>query len=407
MRKTTQFNFPMLFTSLILGGAAWIVDLVIYKLAVDVWPRALLIGVLFGILALIVSIGVLILSNLQGTFEQDIITGGGAGSAILLILIAALLITGLGTLFQWLYGLRSQNLPTSTSYIFVIDDSGSMATNDPDQQRYAAIDEVLKGQPAEFPYTVYSFSNSVSVLRPMQPSSENDAPLTGLSSGSTYIKAALKQILADYQSGAWDGGGRPKVILLTDGYASDIPFFFTVRKILKQYSQSNISISTVGLGEVDTTLLERIANATGGIFVDISDAAMLGEAMKNAASSYSSDDLLTVRSTVGKDFLYGFLRVLFLTLLGLSIGLVSAVAYGQLDASSLVFVSSGILSFAGALLMELLTAFGFPDRLCWLLLWLLIAAMLCTQQVASRGRSSSRPARPSYRSGRSSQVIRR
>lgn len=406
MRRSTQFNFPMLLVSLVLGAAAWLIGLLIYNAAVDVWPRPLLIGVLFGSLALLVPLGILIVSNLQSTFEQDIITGGSAGSAIVLILIAALLITGLGTLFQWLYGLRSRDLPTSTSYIFIIDDSGSMATNDPDQLRYSAIDEVLKGQSTEFTYTVYSFADSVSVLRPMQPSSGSEAPLAGISSGGTYIKRALKQVLADYQSGVWDGGKRPKVILLTDGYASDIPFFFTIRKTLKEYSKCGISISTVGLGDVDTSLMERIAETTGGIFVDISDAAMLGEAMKNAASHYSADDLLTVRSTVGKDFLYGFLRVLFLTLLGLCIGLVSAVAYGQMDSSSLVLLSSGILSLIGALLMELLTAIGFPDKLCWFLLWLLIAAMVCTQQVTSRGRGPSRPAYPSRRSGRSSQILR-
>jgi len=407
MRKSTQFNSLMLIASLVLGAVAWLIGLVIYNAAVDTWSRPLLIGVLFGILALLIPLGILIISSMQGAFQQDMVTGGGVGSVIVLILVAALLITGLGTLFQWLYGLRSaKNQPEPSSYIFVIDDSGSMEQNDPSQLRYTAINEVLKGKPDGFPYMIYSFSNDVSVLRPMQPSTGSEAPITGISSGSTYIKLTLEQILSDYKNGVWSGGAYPKVILLTDGYASDIPWFFLIRKTMKEYSKSGISISTVGLGDVDTNLMERIADSTGGVFIDVADAALLGEALNTAAQQYSADDLLTVRSTAGNGLLYGFLRVLFLTLLGLCIGFISAVAYGQLDASSLVLVSSGVLSLVGALLMELLTAAGFSDRICWLLLWLLIAAMLCTLQVASRGRGPSRPARPSYRSGRSSHALR-
>lgn len=58
-------------------------------------------------------------------------------SDIIAVFASTVLIAALGTLFQWIYGLHYDREPTEpTAYIFVIDDSGSMESNDPDQLRY-------------------------------------------------------------------------------------------------------------------------------------------------------------------------------------------------------------------------------------------------------------------------------
>ena len=403
-RHSTQFNIVMLIASLVLGAVSWILGLLVYNATVDVWPRPLVIGVSFGILALFVLMGVLIVSTIQGTFTENILAGGGLGSVLVVVFAAIILITALGALFQWIYGLHyEQELTEPTSYVFIIDDSGSMESNDPSQLRYTAINEVLKKKPSDFPYMVYGFSDQVSLLREMSPISSGYTNITGNSYGGTSIKGALEQVISDYQNNVWEGGESPKVILLTDGYATDLGWFTSINSTLKQYSQNRISVSTVGLGSVDKSLMQKIAAKTGGVFVDIADAAMLGEAMESAANQYSVDDLLTTRYSTRMGILFGFLRILFIAILGSCIGFVSAVAYGQMDASSLVIVSSIIQSLVGAILMEVLTSgLGVSDRFCWFILWILIAAMICTQVVTYR----RGPSRPSRGRGRSSHMLR-
>lgn len=325
-------------------------------------------------------------------------------SDIIAVFASTVLIAALGTLFQWIYGLHYDREPTEpTAYIFVIDDSGSMESNDPDQLRYAAVNKVLEKKPADFPYMIYGFSTQVSILREMMPISDGAMDITGNNRGGTCIKKVMNQVIADYQNHVWEGGEHPKVILFTDGHASDVGWFSSINKALKQFSKNHISVSAVGLGAVYYALMQKITAKTGGVFIDISDAAMLGDAMEDAANQYAADDLLTTRYSSRLNFLFGFLRILFLTILGACIGSVCAVTYGKTDAADFVILTSVIQSFAGALLMELLTSMsGLSDRFCWFVLWMFIAAMLCTQNSGYRRGY----ARPSRGRGKSSSVLR-
>ena len=404
MRKSSQFNLQMLLISVLIGIVAWFVSSWVYDAIADSNPRPVTIGLMFALLSLFVGLGVFVISTVMGTFEENIVTSGSTGSALVMILLAPVLIMGVGALFQWIYGLHiSPELSEPTSYVFIIDDSGSMEGNDPQQLRYDAIGDVLAKKPNDFPYMVYGFADGVTLLRDMQPVSAESVDLTGNSSGGTSIKGALDRVISDYQKGLWDGGSTPKVILLTDGYATDLGWFSSINGTLKQYARNRISVSTVGLGDVDVGLMEKIAAATGGVFVDITDAALLADAMDNAANQYAVDDLLTTRYPGRMDVLFGFLRILFISIIGICIGLLKAIAYGQMDSSTLTVLSSAAQAVAGALVMELFTScFGISDRVCWFVLWLFIAATICTKQEAYR----RTPPRPSRRSGRSSRSLR-
>lgn len=404
MRKSTQLNVQMLLLTLLVGIVAWFISSWTYDLVVDTLPRPLTIGLMFALLSLLVGLGVFIISTVQGTFEENIVTNGSSASVLMIALLAPVLFIALGALFQWIYGLHiNPDLSEPTAYVFVIDDSGSMEGNDPSQLRYKAIGEVLEKKPSDFPYMVYGFANDVTLLREMQPVSAGTAGLTGNSNGGTSIKGALDQVISDYQNGVWDGGETPKVILLTDGYATDLGWFSSINGTLKQYARNRISVSTVGLGDVDVGLMERIAAATGGVFIDISDAASLADAMDNAATQYAVDDLLTTRYPGRMDVLFGILRILFISLLGVCIGLLKSIAYGQMDSSTLTVISSAIQSVVGAIVMELFTSLmGVSDRMCWFALWLLITATVCTKQETYR----RAPYRPSRRSGRSARSLR-
>lgn len=402
----------MLVFSILLGIAAWFICAALYGALVDEVPDPLLMGLVFGVLALAMALGVFLISTLSGTFEKNVITGGSTGSLLGFLIIAVLLVGALGALFQWIYGLRFRAAAARpTSYVFLIDNSGSMEENDPRQLRYDAIEEVLKGQKDTFPYMVYGFADEVELMRDMLPANRETGELEGLSSGGTAIRYVLSCVIADYEDGRWDGGSVPKVILLTDGLPTDFEFYSELEPTLRQYARQGITISTVGLGSADVALMEHIADSTGGVFVDVSDASMLAQAMTSAAGRYSSDDLVTTRhNSGGLGLLFGLLRVLFVTVLGTAVGLIAGAAYGQTDSMSIILVSSVIKSLIGALLLEVCTSLlGLPDRILWFILWVLIAALLCTKAAAlRRGPERPRgPTRPKRRNGISNRDLTR
>lgn len=411
MRKRQEFNLPMLVITLALGAAVWFLCAALYGALEGSIPDPLLIGLLFGILALVVAVGVFLVSSVSGTFEKNLISGGQPGSAVAFLIIGVLLLAALAALFQWLYSLRFRSgVAEPTSYIFLIDDSGSTSSSDPQQLRYDAINQVLQNKDADFPYMVYGFADGVTLLREMKPISAGVEKLTGISDGQTAIKLALERVIDDYRNQLWTGGAAPKVVLLTDGAPTDFEFFSQISGILSEYSRNNISISVVGLGGADSTLMEQIAIHTNGIYVDIQDAAMLAEAMTSAATYFAAGDLVSTRYDSNLSGLFGFLRILFLAILGTGIGLLAMIAYGQPDSIQLILLSSIAASVIGSLLLELPTSLlDAPDRPLWFVLWVLIAATLCTKTVTAspdrlnRSRRTVRPSRS--RRGRANRNI--
>ncbi|HUM85668.1 MAG TPA: vWA domain-containing protein [Lachnospiraceae bacterium] len=305
-------------------------------------------------------------------------TEGGIGAVFLALFLGAALILVSGTLFQWIYGLGFGTIKEEpTSYVFAIDDSGSMEESDPDQKRYQAIAEILKNKSADFPYAVYEFSSNASLTRKMAPRSDGGEIVSGTSYGGTAIRGTLTKILEDYKNGTWDGGDQPKIIMLTDGYATDVDFFHSVGSILGDYAKSNITISTVGLGNTDDGLMKNITESTGGIYVSVDEVSQLENAMQSAAIGNSTRDLVTVRYMKRLNALYAALRILFLTILGCIVGFAEAVAYGQKNALQPILLTTGITSLAGALIMELgCGVFHFPDKLLWLILWILFVMLI-------------------------------
>lgn len=371
----STLNVLLIPITVIVGIVAWLIGRAMYAALINTMPRPVLIGLIFAVFFLILALVVFLISSSRGIFEENLLTGGGAGSMLLMIVVGAVVIFALGTLFQWIYGLNlKQKTVEPTSYVFLIDDSGSMESSDPTGERYTAINQVLDGMDDSFPYMVYSFSSGNEIVKDMAPISAGVTPLSGLNEGGTEIRGVLEQVISDYKNGVWDGGDSPRVILLTDGYATDIGLFRSINSVLKEYSGAHISVSTVGLGYVDESLLKKIADSTGGVYIDVSQASDLSAAMGEAATSYTDRDLLSTRYVASMNGFYAFLRILFLTILGAAIGCGIALVYGYEESLPLTMIASGVTAVLGALIMELgCNAVGASDKWMWLLLWILIA----------------------------------
>lgn len=383
MKIDFLLDMKLLLSSLIAAVVSWLIGWILYESLMEKISMPILIGIEFLLFYIVLTVTIAIVNSISRNQEDDILFLDSRVKIVGMLMIGGIVILGLSILFQFLYELNSEiESEHPSSYIFVIDDSGSMESNDPSALRYAAIEEVLDGMPEEFPYMIYQFSHGVNVLRDMAPISEGMEEFPVYNGGDTRIRNVLKQIYADYESGVWSDSVAPRVILLTDGYATDIGLFRSCVGILKKFSKAHITISTVGLGNVDENLMKKIANITNGVFVDVSDTSLIRDAMAEAARHYSSDkDLLSYRSTKELNWLYTILRVLFLSILGTLIGIMMIFASTKEDDTLLIVVSSAIKAILGALLMEVgIQVLGISWQFIWLFDWLLISALITEKE---------------------------
>ena len=95
-------------------------------------------------------------------------------------------------------------------------------------------------------------------------------------------------------------------------------------------------------------------------------ASDLAEAMKTAATSYSTRDLLSVRYMNHFNTLFGFLRVIFLSLIGLLIGGLLSLPYMDHASIPLIVSSSAADSLLGSVLLDSATlGFLHPKKQIW------------------------------------------
>lgn len=286
-----------------------------------------------------------------------------------IVLVGFFILTGV---FEFLYELGNRTIPDPTSYIFLVDDSGSMKGTE--QQRNGAINAVIKD--SDIPYAVYSFDTQAQRLRPMTNRSDIEETWSFESDGGTDILKSIQAVLTDLDTKQLIGAGSyPKILLLSDGSSSHKGLSQTA----KQATDQDVSISTIGIGNCDQFFLKKIARNTGGVYVYCDDVAQLSQSLKNATASDFSRNLLSDRLMSRLDWLYTILRILFLTIIGFIWSAMKMLLSYDDKLNRKLFRLSFLLCTVGAVLMELLVShLEVTDtivRLIFCVLWAIIIGM--------------------------------
>ena len=367
--RETHFSKALLIASLIAAVIFFLLGEVIERALVKEVNSIFFMGVYFAIFGLILAICLLIASKLSGL---EITSKGLAIIGICIVLLLAL-----GCLFEFLYELNFNQLKISTDkYVFAIDNSGSMEQNDPEQKRVVAVKELLENRDKDVQFAVYTFSDNIECIREMAPVSDGIGDFTISPEGGTPIVGVLRQIAQDMEMGTLSYDGC-QVVLLTDGYATDSGFFdVDLNSVLKEFNKKNVSVSTVGLGDVDENMLNNISEKTGGISVTTDNVDDLANAMASAVRITNNNrNLLSARARTNHNWLYAIMRIVFLTILGIIfLGIKIAVTDDSTNIKMTVITSlSGII--LGALIMEFglkLILTEFVARACLVLLFSLM-----------------------------------
>lgn len=393
-----KLNLLLLVITAAVSALCWIPIYMLYELLRGLTVRPVAVAVAFTLLMTAAAVVIFVISLVGGTFSADVVRGKIHGKRVPLYIIASIcLCMLLAMTLEFVYELGFQaDVKDTEGYIFVVDDSGSMSTSDPEDKRFNAVVSLLSEQEDSFPYMVYMFADTTSLVQPMTTVGEGLPTLKGSSAGMTSIRGALLQVIEDYRNGMWTGEKPPKVILLSDGYPSDIGLFSRIDKAIRAYNKEGIPISTIGFDAADASLMTTIAESTGGVFVDSRDADQLEEAMKTAATNISDDNRTLLSQRVGGDlgWISGVLRVVFVTVLGLFMSLVYVICYGRTEEYHFIMICGGVKALLAALLLEIgISVFMLPSAIVsWVAMTLLGTLIACYRTIEKTERKTERVA---------------
>ena len=370
--KAEKFIPALILT--IIYGFLWhfLGEIIVRSLFNKIWnPLAVAVYVLAFTIPLLILLYILssIAGNTSATLRR---WGSGKAAGLLALCILGTFMAAL--LLEFIYELGGANWNyTPTSYVFVIDDSGSMYSNDPQTLRASAIGEIMKDE--NIPYCVYKFSDDAVLISDLKSYTDGDSYDFNSDGEYTNILQALYTVAQEIKDPAFKGGDRPKVLLLSDGESDES----ALEEVMKEYTDQNVSVSTVGFGSVNRRFMKQIAEQTGGVFVNCDNLDALTEDMHEAIISSSSRTLLTPRFNVRNDILYLILRILFLTGIGAMIALCKARgAVSDTDYMRIIVFTSA-QGLAAAVICELLV--GSSEGLARLLVNILWAATIMTRWV--------------------------
>ena len=387
---TNSLDKGTLAISAVAGIAGSFLSGLIYNIiSYGLWSP-LAVGISFMVFTAVFVIIMVVVNLVNGNLSHHLSQchdGGQIALALIGIIIGALI---LGTIFEFLYELnffpRKKAYQEPTSYVFLIDNSGSMEQSDPEGLRYEAIKEIISGKEESFPYAVYGFSNDVEMMRELAPVSAGNNDLSvGESNGGTSIRGTLDHMYDEYTNGLdTQMGSAPKFLLLSDGYATDISFFSSINKTLKNYAKTDIEISTVGLGEADDQLMQQIADDTGGVYISVENVSQLEQSMSQAISKSGTNKytrtLYTLRNVPSMNIIYAIMRILFTSILGIVISISMLFATGRNDSSERIIITSLITGGLAGLVLELLiNGIPLPPNIVRYMYFILVALTFITE----------------------------
>lgn len=361
-----KMNMLLLLFSLIGGAIGFVIGEIILGKLSEGWPRFVVVGLYFGVLALCIGLSCLVAEMISprlngASWRQRYIDL----SWKLLVPATLALLLVVGGLVQLIYGLQFGSVKPVKDIVLVIDNSGSMLETDPNNERFAAAKQLINNMESDKRVAVVVFSNTAELLQPfvsVNTQAEKNKVSAAIDAieptdGGTDFSLALAESMNTIESKENAGRGT-MVILLSDGFSES-----SLDEQISAYQEQRIAVNTVGLSVVDTrgsALLQGIADSTGGSYYDVTEAAGLSLVFQNIYDKLDKQTLLTERTgKLADSKLYTLLRILSLVIIGAAIG----VSLGLLFDNRFLAVSFGAGGIVGGLLAGFILDFGLTGHL--------------------------------------------
>ncbi len=353
-------------------------------------PSILRVGIYFLIFSIILGISLIL-----GTVTSGYDVVGGYVVAFLVSCIVMFLVS---MLFEFIYEIDfgKKAVGAGDNYVFIVDNSSSMETNDSNYERYDVLDQIISELPANAEIGVYTYESTVSQITPLGTMASNyTIPDNARSnSGGTSMMTCISTVAKEIEN----SGKMYNIINLTDGAATDSGTFFRsgpYKSALDTCQKMGIKVSSVGFGTPDESFLTSLAEDTGGVYLNADGVADLYDNIKNAVTVTTGSNiqrtLISLRSgPKSSSILYIILRILFLIIMGVVFSVLKGFASSEDDNMPLFIIVSVIACTIGAILMEALTnGFGIGDNAVRVVLCILWSVAFSPEKSGSANFSDS------------------
>ncbi len=188
--------------------------------------------------------------------------------------------------FKWVDTWDVSKSYSDIEIVFVVDDSGSMDSNDPTDERLVVARDLIDKLPEKSKVSVVSFHSTTTILNDFTADKETaKSYLTSTyftsNGSSTYMYAAVRETISQFDEST-DNEAMKVMVLLSDGQAHDTSLHSTV---ISQAQAKKIMIYTVGLGSSSssyfTSYLKPLAEGTEAKFYLSSNAGELASIYEN------------------------------------------------------------------------------------------------------------------------------
>jgi len=375
-----KISIQMLIATIIAGLIYGVVGEVIYRVFHFWAPSPVVTLVYFGGLFAFIALALALINNIFYSQYPGKILKKSFLLSIALIIVCSLL-------FEFIYDLIGERIKIKgfDSYVFLIDNSGSMLQNDEYNLRYKAIEDLLADKKDSFEFAVYSFDDEVRVVRPMGPKKDGIDLGQPENAGQTHLYTAMQQLLDDQDAGILDMSSSTRVVVLTDGGPNDVYAAETTiwLNLLDKFADRKITVSTISLGDSQETFMSMVAEATGGVFVNCKDIDEIdGAFVKATAVSKQPRNLLGFRPGNYMNLLLGIMRVVFVIGLGLITALMKTAVCERFINTKSVFISSIIGGTLAGICIEIgMNGFGINATIMRIITCVLVSFTVLREDV--------------------------
>ncbi len=186
--------------------------------------------------------------------------------------------------------------------MFVMDTSQSLRGTDPDDYRSAGAIGLVKSlsPKSDIKIGVVSFSGNGALAQPM--TSDRDSVVTALRdlprSGSTNLAAGIQTALRELQTSGRPGSSRV-IMLFTDGKSNEKKAYEAA--VLAHSKGVAVQTMLLGDSKKGSSILDTIAWATGGSFVQVTDPAKLPQAFLDLRTTGIDSVTLSVNGSLPEE----------------------------------------------------------------------------------------------------------
>lgn len=364
-----NINPLMVLMSAIGGIVAFIIGEIIISSLQYSMPQSILMGMYFGILSLCIGLACLIAEIIYPKINGRTWRTSHLSTSLKFLIPCTLIITFIAAvIFQFIYGTSLNESRRINDVVVLMDTSGSMAETDPNNERYDALKHLLDSLNNNNRASVYEFSDHAEQIQSMNVVNvEVNENIMGrlekykTPSGQTNMKEALDKAIDEINI-TKQKGRNAMVIMISDG-GDNFNLQSKFNETMKPYKDNNIPVYTIGMAEKNNfSMLKKISEETSGNYSSVKAVKDLKNTFVKIYRDTQQRFLNGVRyGTFDNSIIYGFLRVLFITLIAL---IISAGVCFMFDNKYLLkgFILGGLISgIIAGLILEI--GFGYLPTL--------------------------------------------